>query len=131
MNGTGIVLLFACAVGACTDAPSDTYELALRYSPTPPSVGPARLLFEFTDSLGVPVTGAAISVEARPAAEAAIRYASAQETGRGQYVIDGYEFNAAGSWLLEVRARTSQGTEITRVFETPVYPGPGDGSPPE
>ena len=129
MIRTAVVCLLACIVGACTSGPSDTLTLALRYSPTPPSVGLARLLVELTDSLGAPVAGASLAVHGHPtnrSTSVPSVGAQAQESGQGVYVIDGFQFDVAGSWILSVEARMVDGLEITRTFETPVYPGPDE-----
>ena len=90
-----------------------------------PSVGPARLLLELTDSLGGPVTGTSLQIEARPTGEPAWRTISARarEESAGRYVVDGYEFDVSGRWILNIRARTIEGSELARDFETEVYGG--------
>jgi hypothetical protein len=125
-------LILACSAGACTDAPTASLEVSLRFSPTPPSVGPARLLLELTDSVGTPVSGASIRVEGRPVGEPGRPGSSVQarDEGDGRYVVDEYDFETSGPWILDIRARTTTGLELRREFETSVYGGPRDGSGP-
>ena len=130
MKTLRLVLVLACCAGTCTDGPAVALDVSLRFSPTPPSVGPARLLLELTDSLGGPVTGASLQIEARPTGEPARRTISARarEESAGRYVVDGYEFDVSGRWILNIRARTIEGSELARDFETEVYGGsPGAG----
>ena len=120
----GLILL-AYSVVACADAPEESLDIVLRFSPTPPSVGPARLLLELTDSLGAPVTGASVAVEGHPSTDPSrpTTPVQAEEQRSGRYVVATYDFDASGPWILRVRATAAGGVEVVREFETSVYGG--------
>ena len=125
------VVLLSCSIAACADPPS-ALDIEVRFSPTPPAVGPARLLVELRDSLSQPVTGASVRVEGRPSGGSLnpATVVQAEEQAADRYVVSTYDFTVPGRWTLWLRARTASGLEVTRRIETPVYTGPPGGSGP-
>ena len=99
-------------------------ELAI--SPTPPSVGPARLIITLRDTAGLPLEGARISVEGNmshagmtPVLDTAV----ADDPGR--YYVPAFGFTMAGDWILELEATLPDGREARRVETTRVTRGVG------
>jgi hypothetical protein len=113
------VLLVGCRGEGEMGDPSLVLDVAI--SPTPPAVGPARLIITLEDSAGAPVEGARIVVEGNmshagmvPVLDTAV----AEEPGR--YGISDFTFTMAGDWVLSLEAilpdgrtvRTSRGTNV-------------------
>jgi hypothetical protein len=90
-------------------------------SPTPPLVGPTRLLISLSDSAGVGVEGAEVQVEGNMThAGMAPVFATAQDEGEGMYVIPGFRFTMAGDWILTLRVTLVDGREGTYEHRTDV-----------
>ena len=92
-------------------------SLVLAISPTPPGVGPARLLITLRDSSGGLIEGARIEVEGNMSHAGMVPVldtAQAQEPGR--YAVPDFRFTMAGDWILTVRATLPDGrkTEIQK-----------------
>ena len=97
-------------------APSEEGGLGLTVdvgiSPTPPLVGPTRLLISLSDSAGAPVEGAEVQVDGNMThAGMAPVFGTAQEEGDGMYVIPGFRFTMAGDWILTVRVTLADGRQ--------------------
>ncbi len=97
-------------------APSEEGGLGLTVdvgiSPTPPLVGPTRLLISLSDSAGAPVEGAEVHVDGNMThAGMAPVFGTAQEEGDGMYVIPGFRFTMAGDWILTVRVTLADGRQ--------------------
>jgi hypothetical protein len=95
--------------------------LTVAISPTPPAVGPARLIITLEDSAGVPLEGAIIEVEGNMSHAGMIPVVdTAQAEGSGRYGISDFGFTMAGDWVLDLRAtlpdgrwvRTSKATNV-------------------
>ena len=113
--------------------------MEVRFSPTPPAVGPARLIILLQDTLGVPLEGAEIRVEGNMNHAGMVPVlGSGMDQGAGTYVVSDFRFTMAGAWVLTLTARLPDGrqTEIraeTGVVGTPPgFPrgdrGPGTGA---
>jgi hypothetical protein len=103
--------------------PGGPLQVTLRLSPTPALVGATRLIIDVVDSEGVPVTGAAVSVEGLPE-EGAGRTPPreiAQDEGSGRYVVPGYDLYIRGPWVIAITVADGGGLAITRSFPISVY----------
>ena len=121
------VVATSCVVviGQTGCAPSQQDGLGLTVdvgiSPTPPLVGPTRLLISLSDSAGAPVEGAEVQVEGNMThAGMAPVFATAQDEGEGKYVIPGFRFTMAGDWILTVRVTLADGRQGTYEHPTDV-----------
>jgi hypothetical protein len=106
-------------------------HIQVRVAPTPPIVGPARVVFAVTDPEGEPVEGAEIRVEAIMDHPGMVPvHATAEDRGEGNYVVPGLEFGMGGDWILLIRIRLPDGDEAVREHRLRVLsaPGPGSGS---
>ncbi len=106
------------AIGVAGCAPSEQDGLGLTVdvdiSPTPPLVGPTRLLISLSDSAGAAVEGAEVQVEGNMThAGMAPVFGTAQEDDEGIYVIPGFRFTMAGDWILTVRVTLPDGRQGT------------------
>lgn len=113
------------AIGVAGCAPSEQGGLGLAVdvgiSPTPPLVGPTRLLISLSDSAGAPVEGAEVQVQGNMThAGMAPVFGTAQEEGDGMYVIPGFRFTMAGDWILTVRVTLADGRQGTYEHRTDV-----------
>jgi len=109
--------------------------LEIGISPTPPAVGPARLIITLQDTLGNPMDGARVEVEGNMShAGMAPVFETARAQGNGLYVVPAFRFTMAGDWVLTVRATLPGGesTEIQKaVGVVGAHPGASGGSEPE
>lgn len=113
------------AVGVAGCAPSEQGGLGLTVdvdiSPTPPLVGPTRLLISLSDSAGAAVEGAEVQVEGNMThAGMAPAFGTAQDDDEGMYVIPGFRFTMAGGWILTVRVTLPDGRQGTYEHPTDV-----------
>ncbi len=84
--------------------------LSVAISPTPPVVGPARLILTLQDTAGAPVEGAVVVVVgnmSHAGMGAVVDTAGAEEPGI--YGISEFFFTMAGDWILEVEATLPDG----------------------
>jgi hypothetical protein len=101
-------------------------DLEVAISPTPPAVGPARLIISLHDTSGAPLSGAEISVEGNMTHAGMVPVlATAQEEGPGQYLVPEFTFTMAGDWFLTLRATLPDGRTIQIREETDVASRPG------
>jgi cytochrome c oxidase assembly factor CtaG len=85
-------------------------QVALTVSPSPPRVGPARLTLAVRDGAGQPVALSGVEVRGEmdmPGMAPVV--ARALAAGPGTYVVDGFPFTMAGTWLLTVTGSTADG----------------------
>jgi len=129
-GGSFLALLALLLLGGCREAapPGDSgLILELAISPTPPGVGPARLILSLRDTLGNPVEDADVRVEGNmnhagmvPVTGTALRQ------GPGRYVLPDFRFTMAGTWILTATARLPDGREARTQRNTNVV-GPPQG----
>ena len=122
--------LAACLSGCRGEANAGDPELVmeLAISPTPPGVGPARLIITLRDTSGAPMDGARILVEGNMSHAGMVPVldtASADEGGR--YYVPEFDFTMAGDWVLILEAslpdgRTARIQHPLRVARTPGGP---------
>lgn len=124
----GVLLVGCRGEPGPDDVPID---VEVQVAPTPPIVGPARLLLSIRDSVGAPVEGAEVFVEGTmdhpgmvPVGE------TASDEGEGRYVVPAFDFDMAGDWVLVVRIGLPDGREAVRERRLRVVSGPAPGSEP-
>ncbi len=112
-------------IGCLADQPEPAFGVALRLSPTPPLIGPTRLLIDVVNAQGDPVTNAAVSVEGLPEerTDRTATMGTAVEEGAGRYVVPALELDMGGAWTIAVTVTDSAGASITRSFPISVYGG--------
>jgi hypothetical protein len=120
--------------GACRGEPArgdPSLDLKLAISPTPPGVGPARIILLLTDTAGAPVEGASIRVEGNMAHAGMIPVVdTAEAVAPGRYAVPGFRFTMAGEWLLSARATLPDGRWTVGRLPTSVLAAP-PGLPPD
>jgi hypothetical protein len=125
---TGILLLTLGLVAGCRgDGPSGDPGLILDVgiSPTPPGVGPARLIIALTDTAGNPLSEAVVTVEGNMSHAGMVPVLdTARMTGPGQYLVDDFRFTMAGDWILTVEATLPDGRHTVHTQETDVVSVP-------
>ena len=103
--------------------------LDVAISPTPPAVGPARLIISLEDSAGAPLDGAEILVEGNMSHAGMVPVLdTAQAEGPGRYGISDFRFTMAGDWVLIVHATLPDGRWVRSQKLTNVVGGMG-GAP--
>lgn len=124
--------LLAVALGGCRGdgVPDDLgYELKVGISPTPPTVGPARLIISLHDPDGAPVEGAQVLVEGNMSHAGMVPVVdSAQAGAPGQYTVPAFSFSMAGDWVLDLTATLPDGTTVKTRQPTDVVGLVGGGS---
>ena len=131
-------LLAGCRGEEPTGDPGLVMELGI--SPTPPGVGPARLIISLADTAGSPLSGAEIVVEGNMSHAGMVPVLdTARMEEPGHYVAEDFTFTMAGDWVLTLVATLPDGRiavhqEATNVVAPPPglelhEPGhPGDTS---
>jgi len=103
--------------------------LDVAISPTPPAVGPARLIITLADTSGAPVDGAEIVVEGNMSHAGMVPVVdTAQAEGPGRYGISDFRFTMAGDWVLTLRATLPDGRWVRAQESTNVVGNMGDRS---
>ncbi len=126
----GPLLVAGCGEVPETGDPSLVLELAI--SPTPPLVGPARLIITLHDTLGVPLEGARVQVEGEmDTVEITPVSATAEEEGEGRYSVPRFVFTMPGDWILTTRATLPDGRWAQTMTATKVLGPPRDPEPEE
>jgi hypothetical protein len=134
-----LLVLAVLLIGGCRggEAPDDSgLTMTLAMSPTPPGVGPARLIITLQDSTGAPVEGATVSVEGNMSHAGMVPvFGSALEGESGTYTISDFTFTMAGDWILTLEAtlpdgRRTQLRKGTKVYSAPpgISPDTGEGA---
>ena len=111
--------------------PSLVLEVGI--SPTPPGIGPARLIITLHDTTGNPIEGARVRVEGNMShAGMAPVLDSAIAEGEGRYTVPAFSFTMAGDWILTLTAELPDGrvTQVQKVTGVTSRP-PGAVSPGE
>jgi hypothetical protein len=93
-----------------TDWGDPSLRLEVSLSPTPPAVGPARVIITLNDTLGTPVEGALVVVEGNMIHAGMVPVVeTAQAEDPGRYGISAFTFTMAGDWVLDLRATLPDG----------------------
>jgi hypothetical protein len=109
-----IVLLLAallfCGCRGEAEVGDPGLALTVAISPTPPAVGPARLIVTLSDTSGAPLEGAVIVVEGNMSHAGMLAVVdTAVAEGPGAYGIPEFIFTMAGDWILDVQATLPDG----------------------
>lgn len=93
-------------------------------SPTPPTVGPARLLITLQDTLGNPLEAQRVWVEGNMSHAGMVPVQdTAVAQNPGLYVVPAFEFTMAGDWVLTVEALLPDGRKAIHQKRTDVVGG--------
>lgn len=121
-------LLLAAGTGSCRGGPDfgdPSLNLELGISPTPPGVGPARLILTLSDTAGQPISGASIRVEGNMSHAGMVPVIdTAEAVGPGSYAVPAFDFGMAGDWVLTIRATLPDSRWVQIVYETRVFSAP-------
>ncbi len=117
-----LVTVAACRGGG--GPPGPAIDVTLSVSPTPATVGVARVLVVVHGSTGAPVNDAEVLVEGDmthsgmpPSSE------RAEPAGQGRYVVAAFPLVMAGEWVLTARATVPNGeVGVGRLLLTVVGP---------
>jgi hypothetical protein len=127
-----LFLLLAGGLAACRggQGPEAAFDVDLSVSPTPPAVGPARLVIRISEpGEEVPIPGMSVQVEGlmtHPGMNPVTAAANATEDGR--YRVDAFEFTMAGDWIVVVSASHPDGRSVRAEFPMrAVAPAPPRG----
>jgi len=102
--------------------------LEVGISPTPPGVGPARLIITLRDTVGAPLEGAEIRVEGNMShAGMTPVMSTAVAQGEGLYSVPDFTFTMAGDWILTVTAILPDGRWTRLRVPTDVVSAPPGG----
>ena len=122
-----VVLLVAALpmTGCIASPPEPTFQVTLRLSPTPPLIGPTRVIIDVADVGGASVTNVAVSVEGLPEERTGRRatVGMARQEGTGRFVVPGFDLDVGGPWTITATVTDSTGVSITRDFPISVYGG--------
>lgn len=104
-------MLAAAAGSACAEfAPGEPeLRLEIAVSPTPATVGSARVLLTLSDTAGAMRGGATVVVSGRSPTGRLRAVDTASEIGLGRYVVESFPFDTNGEWSLEASARLAGG----------------------
>lgn len=107
-------------------APGESgFHLDVAFSPTPPTVGPTRLIITLEDSTGAGVEGAVVAVEGNMTHAGMVPvFDTARAREDGVYAVDEFIFTMAGDWVVTLNATLPDGRRVQARKETNVV-GPG------
>lgn len=123
-------LLAVVVVGCRGDDPADDLPVQVRLSvaPTPPIVGPNRLVLDITDVDGSPLDVAGVRIEGTMTHAGMVPvFDTATPQGDGRWVVPEFDFTMGGEWILFVRVKLPDGREATRRHDLNVLSRPGAG----
>ncbi len=125
------VLLLAATGAACrgtSDDAASALDVRLRTAPTPPVVGPTRVVITLMDPEGRPLQDARVHLEGTMThAGMGVVRERAEHEAEGRYVVDDFTFTMAGDWVLTARVQLPDGTETSRDLQVRVS---GETAPP-
>jgi len=123
----GCAALFLLGAAGCRGVEGEgdpAVSVKIGISPTPPLVGPTRLLLE-VERNGEPVQGARVAIEGNMSHAGMVPVLdSAREESPGRYGVEAFRFTMAGDWILEVRVELPDGGSALR--RIPVRVSGGD-----
>ncbi len=113
-QATGLLLLGLPAVlGGCRgdfDPGDPSVSMEVGISPTPPTVGPNRLIVTLQDTAGTPLSDARVTVEGTMSHAGMVPVLdTAEAVAPGQYAVDDFRFTMAGDWILILEATLPDG----------------------
>lgn len=105
-------VMIALAAAGCGPAAPQAPTLDLGISPTPPTVGNARVMLELTDSTGAALQGVTVHVEGRlTGTEDVQTRREAIPEGAGRYVVSDFRFATPGEWVIDVVVSEGEGPD--------------------
>lgn len=125
-----MVLLVVALAGCRGDARPDDVPVRAQVSiaPTPPIVGPTRLVVTVTDDDGRPVEDGRVRVEGTMTHAGMVPVVEdARHQAEGRWVVPEFEFTMSGDWILRVHIQLPDGREAVRQEEVRVV-GRGGGA---
>ncbi len=128
---TWLVATALLLAGCRGDRPTDDLPVHVQVSsaPTPPIIGPVRLVLTVTDDDGAPVEASEVRVEGTMTHAGMVPvHETARREGEGRWVVPEFEFTMGGDWILIVEVELPDGRVATREREvTVVSRGESDG----
>ncbi|TVR63220.1 MAG: hypothetical protein EA422_09865 [Gemmatimonadales bacterium] len=116
-----LLLLPALSIPGCRgEAPSDDLpvRVAVSVAPTPPIVGPNRLVLDITDDQGAELEAAAVRIEGTMTHAGMVPvFDTATHQGGGRWVVPEFDFTMGGEWILIIQVELPDGREATRRHE--------------
>jgi hypothetical protein len=109
--------------GCRGDRPADDLPVHVQVSsaPTPPIVGPVRLVLTVSDGEGAPVEASEVRVEGTMTHAGMVPvHETARPEGEGRWVVPEFEFTMGGDWILIVEVELPDGRVATREREVTV-----------
>lgn len=105
------------------------FRVDVAMAPTPPIVGPNRIVLNLLDADGAPVQDAKVELEGTMAHAGMVPVSRmADPDGAGRYRADDFEFTMGGDWILLVHVTLADGRKGTLRRDTRVV-SPRDDSP--
>lgn len=123
----GVPVLLAAVLGCRGDVDAGDPQVAVRLgiSPTPPLVGPTRILVEVRDGDGPAIDAAVVLEGSMNHAGMGPVVDTAAALDPGQYVVPDFDFTMPGDWIVEVRVRLPDHRSAVRRFPVRVTGGGG------
>ena len=116
--------LSALVWAACAPPAAQPPTVDLGVSPTPATVGNARVMVQLRDSTGAVIEGAAVRLEGRLMdTDAVVTQRNTVEESAGRYVVSDFRFPSAGVWLVEVIVQPTDASEARVTREVRVVGG--------
>jgi len=129
-----LVILVGGSIQACRgETPSDDLpvRVAVAVAPTPPIVGPNRLVLDLTDHDGAPLDAVAVRIEGTMTHAGMVPvFDTASHQGGGRWIVPEFDFTMGGEWILIIRVELPDGQEATRRHELNVVGRGGTGRAP-
>ncbi len=114
-----LALLFVVLSGCNGELPEG--DVRISTAPTPPVVGPTRIVVEAREEDGNPVEGGrAVLRGVGPAAETEVEL---EETGQGRYIVPDFPLEQSGTWTLTAVLDLPDGRTWERSTEVRVLSG--------
>jgi len=114
-----ILLLPGCRGDDVGDLRGFRVDVAM--APTPPVVGPNRIVLNLTDAGGAPVLDAEVELEGTMAHAGMVPViVRTSPDGAGRYRADAFEFTMGGDWILLVHVTLADGRKGTLRRDTRV-----------
>lgn len=121
---SGSLALAAVLALGCEPPGPQPPTVDMGVSPTPATVGNARIMITVSDSTATPIVGASVRLEGRPEGSGAVAaQRDAVEESPGRYVVPDFRFMQAGLWSVEVVITPPAGPESRVTREVRVVGG--------
>jgi len=117
--GLAVLALSGCRGDATADLKGFRVDVAM--APTPPVMGPNRVVLTLSDPGGAPVLDASVTLEGTMAHAGMVPVIrEAEPDGAGRYRSDDFEFTMGGDWILLVHVILPDGRKGTLRRDTRV-----------